>query len=80
MSDIRPNTWPAVKPQQHAPAKANPRNSAQKAFFDAALSKAGADAYAAPQKPQVQQQTAQASASGQPTRLLRPGSLINILV
>lgn len=77
MTDIRPNNWPAVTPQQHAPAKANPRTSAQKAFFDQALSKAGAEAYAAPQKPQP---TAQTAARGQPTRLLRPGSLVNILV
>jgi hypothetical protein len=79
VTDIRPNNWPAVTPQHQAPARANARNSAQKAFFDAALSKAGADAYAAPQKPQPQP-TAQTTSSGQPTRLLRPGSLVNILV
>ncbi|WP_369061392.1 hypothetical protein ABOZ73_05570 [Caulobacter sp. 73W] len=79
MTDIRPNNWPAVTPQQHAPAKANPRTSAQKAFFDQALSKAGVEAYAAPQKPQPQP-TSQTAAGGQPTRLLRPGSLVNILV
>ena len=86
----RPGSTPQL-PARTTPAS-GARAAAQRAFFDAALNKAGAPAAATPVRP-----TAQASATSAvqpsvtrlraetvqaeaPTRILRPGSLLDIKV
>lgn len=92
MNPVRPNVWANIPPpgQGGGPAK----SGAQRAFFDAALGKAtGAPQQAqAPTTPvraaSVQTQAAPqpvqrmptAQPSEQPTRILRPGSLLDIRV
>ena len=83
MADIRPTSWqPAAAPT--APA----RTAAQRAFFDAALGRAGAPTTAAAPVPAVApsapapQKPLQASAMSEepPKKILRPGSLVDIRV
>lgn len=85
MTTIRPTTPGLVQPQT-SPADAA-RLAAQKAFFDAALGRApaptapsaAAQVQAAPVNRQPTTSQIQA-AQAEPTRLLRPGSLLDIRV
>lgn len=85
MSTIRPPIFPTPQPQAQAPA----RNSAQRAFFEAAMGRPVAA------QPQVQAQfqaqaPAQPAAPAQrmptslpaepPQKILRPGSILDIRV
>lgn len=93
MNPVRPNVWANVPPPgQQGPGAV--KTAAQRAFFDAALGKAtGAPqqtpAPATPVRPApVQAQAAPqpvqrmpaAQPTEQPTRILRPGSLLDIRV
>ena len=86
----RPGSTPQL-PARTSPAS-GARTAAQKAFFEAALTKAGAPA-AAPPAARVQSATVQprvtrlraetvqpTAPSGEPGRILRPGSLLDIKV
>ncbi len=83
---IRPGSTPQL-PARTTPAS-GARAAAQKAFFDAALNKAGAPVAptAAPRvqptavQPAVTRLRAEAVQPEQPTRILRPGSLLDIKV
>lgn len=81
MADIRPTHW---QPAPAAPTSPG-RSAAQKAFFAAAMGRAGALAApvpaAAPVTPPVQRPL-QASALPEeaPKKVLRPGSLVDIRV
>jgi hypothetical protein len=82
----RPGSTPLV-PARPSPAS-SARAAAQKAFFDAALNKAGAPAapIAAPRvqatavQPAVTRLRAETVQQEQPSRILRPGSLVDIKV
>lgn len=80
MADIRPTSLPATP----APATSPARTAAQRAFFDAAMGRAGSAAPAAePVKAAapVAQRTVQAQIPEEPPKkILRPGSLLDIRV
>lgn len=81
MADIRPTSW-----QPPAAPTASPgRTAAQKAFFDAAMGRAGATpapvAAPAPVTPTPQRTVQTASLPEEPPKkILRPGSLIDIRI
>ncbi|MBS0359736.1 MAG: hypothetical protein JSR98_00030 [Proteobacteria bacterium] len=91
MTPIRPNAFPTQPPQTAAAQGADAaRAAAQRAFFDAAMGRANAPAAsAAPQAPAFTP-TAAAAAPAQirpaqtpaeaPSKILRPGSLLDIRV
>lgn len=89
------NGRPPSLPATTAPSAGDARSAAQRAFFQAALTKAGATApasaptrAAAPQatsasravQPAVTRVTNETTAQPQPTRILRPGSIVDIKV
>jgi len=90
---VRPPVWPAVTPPASGGA-GNARTAAQRAFFEAALGKAGAPTAQpqATQAPAVRVETAPQPAAQrvrneffqtpteQPQKILRPGSLLDIKV
>lgn len=92
MNPVRPNVWANVPPPGPGAAK----TAAQRAFFDAALGKAAgapqqAPAPATPVRatpvqaqtqatPQPVQRMPTAQPAEPPTRILRPGSLLDIRV
>lgn len=86
MNPVRPNIWANVPPpgQGAGPAK----TAAQRAFFDQALGKATGAAEAQPQaavvqaqaQPQPAQRMPTDQPAEQPTKILRPGSLLDIRV
>lgn len=92
MNPVRPNIWANVPPPGQGVAK----SAAQRAFFDAALGKAAgapqqAPAAATPVRatpvqsqtqaaPQPVQRMPTAQPAEPPTRILRPGSLLDIRV
>lgn len=84
MNPVRPNIWANVPPpgQGAGPAK----TAAQGAFFDQALGKATGAAQAQPQAAVVQAQPPPTQRmptdqpAEQPTKILRPGSLLDIRV
>ena len=95
VSTIRPPVWPQVPSQSPGGARPVPdaaRAAAQKAFFEAALGRTSAPQATAPAAPAAQPQAAppaihvtrlNATPVGNdepPQRILRPGSLLNILV
>lgn len=83
MNPIRPQT--PFPPQTPAPAN-TARTAAQRAFFQAAMGEAQAPAKAAaapaePAREAVRVQTVRAETPAEPpTRILRPGSLLDIRV
>lgn len=84
MNPIRPQT--PFPPQTPAPAN-TARTAAQRAFFQAAMGQAQAPAKAAappppePARETVRVQTVRAETPAEPpTRILRPGSLLDIRV
>ncbi|MFZ4606579.1 MAG: hypothetical protein ACOYM5_10005 [Caulobacter sp.] len=94
MNPVRPNVWANVPPPGQGSGQGAAKSAAQRAFFDQALGKASGapqqtqspatpvrtapvQAQAAPQP--VQRMPA-AQPSEQPTRILRPGSLLDIRV
>ena len=82
MNPIRPQT--PFPPQTPAPANTT-RTAAQRAFFQAALGEAQAPAKAAappePAREAVRVQTERAETPAEPpTKILRPGSLLDIRV
>ncbi|MBC7167790.1 hypothetical protein [Phenylobacterium sp.] len=81
MNPIRPQT--PFPPQTPAPAQSG-RTAAQRAFFQAAMGEAPAKAAAAPAEPAreaVRVQTVRAETPAEPpTKILRPGSLLDIRV
>lgn len=92
MNPVRPNVWASVPPPAQG-GQGAAKTAAQRAFFDAALGKATAapqaQAQAASVKaPPVQAQAAPAPVQRMPaaqpteppTRILRPGSLLDIRV
>lgn len=88
MTAVRPPSWPTV--QTPNPGSGGARSAAQRAFFDAALTRAApmaapvpvAEARQEPAPAAVKVQTVRVDASGgePPTRILRPGSLLDIRV
>lgn len=94
MNPVRPNVWANIPPPAQGPGAV--KSGAQRAFFDAALGKAtGAPQQTQTQAPgppvraePVQVQTAPqpvqrmpaTQPAEQPTRILRPGSLLDIRV
>ncbi len=93
MSTIRPPVWPQAPSQAPGGARApadSARAAAQKAFFEAALGRAQGPA--APEAPRAAEaappvvhaiplrETRIDPAEEPPQRILRPGSLLNILV
>ena len=96
MNPVRPNVWANVPPPAQGGGAGGAKTAAQRAFFDQALGKAtGApqQTQAAVQATQVRTETVQAQAApapvqrmpaspptDQPTRILRPGSLLDIRV
>lgn len=88
MTAVRPPSWPTV--QTPSPGSGGARSAAQRAFFDAALTRAApaatptpvAQARQEPAPAAVKVQTVRVDAGGgdQPTRILRPGSLLDIKV
>ena len=81
MADIRPTSWQPAPAPTTSPA----RTAAQRAFFDAALGRAGAPAAPVPALAPVAptpQRTVQATSLPEeaPKKVLRPGSLIDIRV
>ena len=92
MTAVRPPVWPAVTPPASGSA-GNARTAAQRAFFEAALGKAGAPT-AQPQPaptPAVRAETMPQPAAQRvrtefvqptepPQKILRPGSLLDIKV
>ena len=90
MTTVRPPVWPTVQPPASGGA-GNARTAAQRAFFDAALGKAGAPQPAPVQAPTVRAETAVQPAAQpvrsvftppteEPRKILRPGSLLDIKV
>ncbi|MFC3071370.1 hypothetical protein [Phenylobacterium soli] len=85
-SPVRPPIFPPSQAAQAPRAEAG-RTAAQKAFFDIAMGKATAPAQApaaaptasAPAAPKPIQKTPDPTAEA-PTRILRPGSLLDIRV
>lgn len=91
MTTVRPPVWPAATPPATSGA-GNARTAAQRAFFEAALGKAGAPAA----QPQMQTPAVRAETTPQPAaqrvrtefvqpmeppqKILRPGSLLDIKV
>jgi len=85
---VRPPIFPPMTPPA-GPARADPaRLAAQKAFFEAALGKAGGPAPTAPQSvsaaapPPVQAAPTPTfdGAAEKPQKILRPGSLLDIKI
>jgi len=83
---IRPPSWPAVQTPTQGTGGA--RTAAQRAFFDAALGKAApavAPASVVQTRPEpapevIRVRTVRVENTEQPTRILRPGSLLDIRV
>lgn len=90
MTTVRPPVFPPSRPAPAGPQRADPAKlAAQKAFFEAALGNSGPTRPAAATAPLAASaasvrppQVAAAAAPGpdQPSRILRPGSLIDIKV
>lgn len=94
MNPVRPNVWANVPPPGQGAGQGAARSAAQRAFFDAALGKAAGapqqtQAPATPVRtalvqaqaaPQPVQRMPAAQPTEQPTRILRPGSLLDIRV
>ena len=84
MNPVRPNIWANVPPPGQGAGPA--RTAAQRAFFDQALGKATGAAQAQPQTAVVQAQAQPVQRmpadqpTEQPTKILRPGSLLDIRV
>lgn len=84
MNPVRPSVWPAV--QTAANGAGGAKSAAQRAFFDAALGKAtGAPAapaqvQAAPVPAPPVQRIPVSQPTEPPTKILRPGSLLDIRV
>lgn len=92
MNPVRPNVWANIPPPAQGPGAV--KSGAQRAFFDQALGKAtGAPQQVQPQAtpvraepvqvqtaPQPVQRMPAAQPAEQPTRILRPGSLLDIRV
>jgi hypothetical protein len=81
MADIRPTSWQPPAAPTTSPA----RTAAQKAFFDAALGRAGAPAAPVAAPPPVApapQRAVQTTSLPEeaPKKILRPGSLLDIRV
>ncbi|CAN5322467.1 hypothetical protein BH10PSE2_BH10PSE2_06570 [soil metagenome] len=75
MSEIRP-TLPAVSSVPSSPAR-----TAQAAFFKAALAQVQAtQSQASPPRTQEDRATPPSQPTGEPTRMSRPGSLLDIRV
>jgi hypothetical protein len=74
---ISPRT---AQPQPAAQPGVDARTAAQRAFFEAALRKVGAPAAAARPAAASAASPVQVNADAQPSRILRPGSLIDIKV
>ncbi|ATQ44477.1 hypothetical protein [Caulobacter mirabilis] len=91
MTAVRPPNWPTVQPASSG-GTGGARTAAQKAFFEAALGRAGAAQAPATQTPVVRAQTMPQPAAErvrstfvqqtaeQPQKILRPGSIIDIKV
>ena len=85
MADVRPPFWPAATPRNTASPNTAARSVAQQAFFQAAL---GGQAVAAPRAPVTAAPTRMTRAPDltiqmpreEPAKILRPGSIINIVV
>ncbi len=87
---LPPISGQAISPQTQPSRSVADARAAQRAFFEAALNKAQAPAatraverpVAVAQRPSAQQTIAPATTSndGAPSRLARPGSLLNIVV
>lgn len=88
MNPVRPNIWANVPPPGQGGSAGGAKTAAQRAFFDQALGKATGAAQAQPQtavaQSQVQPQPVQRMPTDQPgeqpTKILRPGSLLDIRV
>lgn len=91
VNPVRPNVWANIPPPAQGPGAV--KSGAQRAFFDAALGKATGAPQAHPQAtpvraepvqvqtaPQPVQRMPAAQPTEQPTRILRPGSLLDIRV
>jgi hypothetical protein len=86
VNPVRPSVWPAVQPPANGAGGA--KSAAQRAFFDAALGKAtGApvpvpapEVRSAPVQAQPVQRIPVSQPTEQPTKILRPGSLLDIRV
>jgi len=84
VNPVRPNIWANVPPPGQGAGPA--RTAAQRAFFDQALGKATGAAQAQPQTAVVQAQAQPVQRmpadqpTEQPTKILRPGSLLDIRV
>lgn len=88
MNPVRPNIWANVPPPGQGGSPGGAKTAAQRAFFDQALGKATGAA-----QPQLQTAVAQSRPEAQPlqrvptdqpaeqpTKILRPGSLLDIRV
>lgn len=95
MTPVRPNVWANVPPPAQGSGQGAAKSAAQRAFFDAALGKAAgaapaqaqaqmASAKAVPLQTRAAPQPVQRMPAGEPTdpptRILRPGSLLDIRV
>lgn len=87
MNPVRPNVWSHVPPPGQGAGGA--KTAAQRAFFDQALGKATGAPQARPEATPVQvtptqtqpvQRMPTGQASESPTKILRPGSLLDIRV
>jgi hypothetical protein len=95
VTPVRPNVWANVPPPAQGSGQGAAKSAAQRAFFDAALGKAAGAAPAQAQTaaanvaplqtqaqaaPQPVQRMPPAQPAEPPTRILRPGSLLDIRV
>jgi hypothetical protein len=90
VNPVRPNVWANIPPPAQGPGAA--RSGAQRAFFDQALGKATGAPQQTPSpatpvrlepvqaQPQPVHRMPAAQPTEQPTRILRPGSLLDIRV
>lgn len=86
----RPPNWPTVQPRSTPATAAPARSAAQAAFFQAALGGQSVPAQPAPQAAQIRTAPPVRMARApdltiqmpkeEPARILRPGSIINIVV
>jgi hypothetical protein len=84
MADVRPPSWPTNAPRDTAVAKTPARSAAQAAFFQAALGGQSISSQPTPQPPPARAARAPdltiQMPREEPTKILRPGSIINIVV